>query len=290
MKRLKSTIPDGGAPLGEFPVLKDIFDTENKDAIEALLTSITDGETEGVILSGCKVSGSSGDFDISAGYVYLDGKVLRYPGGEGFSATRYLQKASDTEESGTFADTVVRAYIDVEAAEDAGSAPGGGVQYVTVTHASGGRTLKDRMGDIINDDAVTVAKMAANSVDSAQYVDGSIDDAHLATDRVKSVGVQLLTKVIEIGDWNMDVDATINVPHGLSINSIRSVFILIRNDDNDLYTPLEHFNNGPVGAYDTGSFQIGSTNIVIRRESEYDNVNYDATSYNRGWITITYEE
>ena len=36
----------------------------------------------------------------------------------------------------------------------------------------------------IADDAVTVAKMADNSIDSAQYVDGSIDTAHLANDAV----------------------------------------------------------------------------------------------------------
>ena len=36
----------------------------------------------------------------------------------------------------------------------------------------------------IQNDAVTVAKMAANSVDSAQYVDGSIDTAHIANDQI----------------------------------------------------------------------------------------------------------
>ena len=36
----------------------------------------------------------------------------------------------------------------------------------------------------IADDAVTVAKMADNSIDSAQYVDGSIDTAHIAAGQI----------------------------------------------------------------------------------------------------------
>jgi hypothetical protein len=36
----------------------------------------------------------------------------------------------------------------------------------------------------IADDAVTVAKMADNSIDSAQYVDGSIDTAHIADSQI----------------------------------------------------------------------------------------------------------
>jgi len=48
MKKLKTTIPDGGAPLGQFPVLRDIFDIETKDAIEAMLSTVIIGETEGI--------------------------------------------------------------------------------------------------------------------------------------------------------------------------------------------------------------------------------------------------
>lgn len=119
MRKLKTTIPNGGAPLLEFPVLRTLFDVETKDAIEALLNSITNGDTEGLILSGCTVSGTAGNFAISSGYVYLDGEVLLYSGGSGFSATRYLQKATVTEEGGVFADTVTRNYINVNEATDA---------------------------------------------------------------------------------------------------------------------------------------------------------------------------
>lgn len=257
MKRLKTSIPNGGAPLGEFPVLRDLFDTENKDAIEALLSSITDGETEGVILSGCEVSGTAGDFDISEGYVYLDGKVLRYPGGTGFSATTYLQKAADTEESGTFADTVIKAYIDVETAEDAGSARGSG-QYVTVTFADGGQTLKDLIGNPVQtEQGETKIKM----------------------------------KVIEIGDWDLDTDMTVTVTHGLTLSSIRSVSVTIRNDADDTYYTFPAGLNNSGDYLEVGGFEIDGTNVKISRTSSpvLDSTDYDSTSYNRGWITITYE-
>lgn len=42
-------------------------------------------------------------------------------------------------------------------------------------------------GDVtisLNDSGITNAKMAANSVDSAQYVDGSIDTIHIADDQI----------------------------------------------------------------------------------------------------------
>jgi len=36
--------------------------------------------------------------------------------------------------------------------------------------------------DVISDSSITVAKMAVNSIDSDQYVDGSIDTVHVAND------------------------------------------------------------------------------------------------------------
>ena len=52
---------------------------------------------------------------------------------------------------------------------------------------SGGITASPTTGEVavsITDGGVTLAKMAANSVDSDQYVDGSIDTVHLANDVV----------------------------------------------------------------------------------------------------------
>jgi hypothetical protein len=182
MKKLKATIPDGGAPLGKFPVIRELFDDENKQAIEAILNSVLDGDTEGVILKGCVMSGTAGDFAISAGYIYADGEVLEYSGGSGFSATQYLKKGTVTEESGVFADGLSKAFIDVNVSEAYATTGGGsGTQYITMAFGTAGRTLKNSIGDVINDGVVTLSKMAVNSVDSDQYVDGSIDGIHLSS-------------------------------------------------------------------------------------------------------------
>lgn len=263
MKRLKSSIPNGGAPLGQFPVLRDIFDTENKDAIEALLTTITDGETQGVILSGCEVSGTSGNFAISAGYVYLDGKVLRYPGGSGFSATRYLQKASDTEESGTFADTVVRAYIDVEAAEDAGSAPGGGVQYVTVTFSGGGQRLVDLL-ITINDQATTTSKGIAEIATQSEVNTGSDSDRYVTPSTLNGrTATETRSGIAEIAtqaEVNTGTDDT------KIVTPLKAASSYISNDG----------NTGSATAIKTKIIQVGTWNMDTK-DSQNVNVGVDIT-------------
>lgn len=285
MKKLKAIIPTGGAPLGQFPVLRDIFDSETKNAIEAMLSSVIIGETQGVILSGCLATGTAGAFSISAGYIFVDGEVLEFLGSGGHSSTKYLKKAAVTEESGVFADGGTKAYIDVNQADQFSSSGGGaGTQYVTLAFATPGQTLAARMGDFINADSVDGSKIADESINSEHYADGSIDDEHLADARVKSVGVQLLTKILEIGDWNMDsFGASSLIIHGITLAKIRSVTAIIRNDADTVYNSLEGLGEG-------GSSAVTSTIQLTRLAAgAFDTTDYDSTSYNRGWITVTYE-
>ena len=75
--------------------------------------------------------------------------------------------------------TKVQANFDLLFTDDAND-----VNQVT---GSGGITASPTTGNVvvsITDGGVTNAKMAANSVDSDQYVDGSIDTVHLANDVV----------------------------------------------------------------------------------------------------------
>ena len=98
--------------------------------------------------------------------------------------------------------------------------------------------------------------------------------------------VKLNITVLDIGDWNMDATPGINVPHGLTLSNIRNIDVLIRDDGNDTYTK----NGSGVAVNSTNNLQIeaGTTNIFLSRTGAgfYDNVNYNQTSYNRGWITI----
>lgn len=92
------------------------------------------------------------------------------------------------------------------------------------------------------------------------------------------------TKVINIGDWNMDSTATLSVAHGLNSNRIRSVDVWIREDTGSAVAPLTY---NPAGT-PAGYFSYDGTNIIMSRLSAglFDSTTYDSTSYNRGFIVI----
>ena len=103
----------------------------------------------------------------------------------------------------------------------------------------------------------------------------------------------LTTVILNIGDWDMDATATITVNHSLSATermTINLQSVMIRNDADTLLTPLNSiFNtvsggvNGYVLTMTTLSFQLTRVGSCI-----FDSVDYDSTSYNRGFITFEY--
>lgn len=75
----------------------------------------------------------------------------------------------------------------------------------------------------IKDANITVAKMAANSVDSNQYVDGSIDAAHLSANVISG-----LTEVTPVsGDKMMILDATDSALKKADVNEIMAAAVSI---------------------------------------------------------------
>lgn len=102
-------------------------------------------------------------------------------------------------------------------------------------------------------------------------------------------GVALRTKVIEIGDWNMDSTANVDVTHGVSKDKIRSVSVLVRDDLGIVNSPLPL--PATSGSTNFNGFRVGATSVQLYRESAgiFDNANFDSTSYNRGWVTVVYE-
>jgi len=99
----------------------------------------------------------------------------------------------------------------------------------------------------------------------------------------------LTTKVITTGDWDMDTTTTLAVAHGLSATewkTIKSVSLIVRNDaDTAYYEGFNHTTGKEV--YITS---IDSTNVNLTRSpgGTFDDVTFDSTSYNRGWLTIQY--
>ena len=88
----------------------------------------------------------------------------------------------------------------------------------------------------------------------------------------------------------MDSTITVDVAHGLTLSKIRSVNATIRGDDSTGLFPLTPgYISTPteVDAY----IQLANNTIITlsrRTGGVFDTVDYDSTSFNRGWITITY--
>lgn len=128
------------------------------------------------------------------------------------------------------------------------------------------------------------AGMAANNAPESVYDGFQLNEA---LDRIF-----LPKKVIQIGDWNMDADQFRSVAHGLpNYLKIRRVNITIIHDNGTTYSPLDLPQSGLNGTVEGGITNINSVNIDLYRftTGQFDSVNYDSTSFNRGFITIEYE-
>lgn len=107
-------------------------------------------------------------------------------------------------------------------------------------------------------------------------------------------------KTVEIGDWNMDTTTSLSIPitsFGLEdsdtgLGRIRGVQCRIRDDAAQSNRDICYINgsftlDGSVSAEDEG---IGGINILLSRRTGgvFDSASFDATSYNRGWVTVWY--
>ena len=100
--------------------------------------------------------------------------------------------------------------------------------------------------------------------------------------------ISIRTKIIEIGDWDMDADGNLDVNHGLALTTIRTVEVTIRDDADIIYYTFPSYFSDTINA---GVLQITTTQVKLERKAAgiFDGVGFDATSYNRGWIIIQYE-
>jgi len=105
--------------------------------------------------------------------------------------------------------------------------------------------------------------------------------------------VDLKTKIIEIGDWDMDATQTLSITHSITDPAkIRKVEVQIRPDSaigNGLYD-LAFWDGTVLGGI---SYLDPSTDTTIWLERTlngfFDSVNFNESPFNRGFITITYE-
>ncbi len=101
-------------------------------------------------------------------------------------------------------------------------------------------------------------------------------------------GKLVSVKILEIGDWNMKDTTVVNITHGVSFSAIRAVHTMVRNDSDTAAAELQ-YHPSPVSV--AGGYVFwDSTDIVLTRNAAgvYDDVTYNSTSYNRGWVTFWY--
>lgn len=120
----------GGAPVNDDDLL-DVFNSELWGAIEALLSQ-HNADTQGIVVSGCATTANGGNFDMTAGIVYLGGEFLRVSASTNVPFPRYITPSSITFESRTFQDLTVNDVIRVRTAGLINSIPGSG-QYLAIT-------------------------------------------------------------------------------------------------------------------------------------------------------------
>lgn len=103
---------------------------------------------------------------------------------------------------------------------------------------------------------------------------------------------RLIKKVIEIGDWDMDASGNPAVApvHGVDPQKVRSVSVIVRADTGTATYPLS--SSGAAGELNGAVGSVNATTLTLFRlpGGLFDSTNFDSTSYNRGWITIEYEQ
>jgi len=165
--------------------------------------------------------------------------------------------------------------------------------------AANGLTLSvDVINEKTGSNGVIINDLKADTVDektgsAGVTIDGTtIKDGVLTDDGSLGIGIEevngdILRKIIvPIGDWNMDSTGTVDVNHGLTHTKIRSVAVLIR-EDTDSWSINLNFDSGTGAA---GSWIVYSTYVRLQRYASktFDDTDYDSTSYNRGWMIISY--
>lgn len=132
MKKIVTTSTTGGAPiyLDDF---KDVFNDEIWDAMQGLLLSSYETDTEGIIVQGCNVGGSGpSSYSISGGIVFIDGEFRRLTAATGLSLPQYIKAATDSNTSRTFEDTTIKTLFVTKSADLQTTVPVSG-QYVAIT-------------------------------------------------------------------------------------------------------------------------------------------------------------
>ena len=248
--------------LGGFPLVLDDFreflgrlTSPANHGIYQAFNNILGGFGTDFIIQGCVLSGSTGAFSITEGWILLGGELIK------------------VDAQGPFDEAVDGTFTKVTTFDPRGTK--------TFLNASVNETYEKNRG-VISGLAGTL------NFDGIRFAEMRIAEKGSST-------VVLKKKVIEIGDWNMDSDVSKLVNHGISVATanFRNVSVMIIDDAGIVLTPLNFTSSGSVviqGGIGIVSGGITATvNLFRLTGGVFDSTNYNATSFNRGWITIEYE-
>jgi len=105
-------------------------------------------------------------------------------------------------------------------------------------------------------------------------------------------GQMIRLKILDIGPWNMRVDANVDIAHGIADHTkIINVTGYVVNDGDSNTTPFSGDANDPLATFGTMSCRlIMSTHLSLYRITggKFDNILYQSVLINRGKIFITY--
>jgi len=120
--------------------------------------------------------------------------------------------------------------------------------------------------------------------DGTGFIDYS--DVNVVPFRVDSLfnPNKIITSMIPIGDWNMVANSYVEVNTYIQASSILDIKAIIYNDAGVQAYPLTISGSVGVGYAITWTTPTFAT--LSRLSGVFDNVNYDSTGYNRGFIII----
>ncbi len=257
MDKLKTTA------LGGLPLTADDIRwmlgrlTDPTQGIHVAFNNILRGYGDNFIIQGCVLGGVSGAFTLTEGWIMLGGELIKVdaqaPFDEAVNNTFVRSTTFDTRGNKTFRNASTNDVYEKNRANISGSVG---------TLAYNGNTFFQLSNQ-------------------ADFRDDSPAEAGI---------VILKKKVIEIGDWDMDTDGTIDVAHALGSSiflKTRTITAMILDDNSNTLRSLD----SDLVTFGSAVSFIDNTKVQLTRVAagQFDNALYDSTSFNRGWITLEYE-
>lgn len=137
----------------------------------------------------------------------------------------------------------------------------------------------------ITDDSINLG--SASYQFKRGYFDDGITVAGIA--QGNDVTAALHRKIIEIGAWSMDASSAVSVAHGLTLSKIRTVSVMVTNDEGTAHYPIS-YRISSADYTPSGTVYLTDSNVVIQRVSSgiFNSTSFDYPTGNRGWIVIDY--